>query len=1453
MRRLAKLLPYLAAVALALVALAAVLRSGPVTKHLRAAVTAELSRQTGRQVSIGDLDITLTGSATLRDLEVRDGGARLLYCPSATLQVTGLRDLLRGRGEGISLRSVKLAQPELTITRRASGELNISDLFQPKPGRKPFRATVRAVDGKLTFLDETKDGLATTLENLDITFRPGSAGESRFEVTATGTDKAFDSLRIRGRSGPRAGFSAEISVGNLDLVYASQRLPEVKAFSLSAGRGDVEAKVTAGPAGKGIDYHVALTVSGVEIAFPWLRRPAKEVQGKVTVENGDITLEDITGAVAEAPIRVSGEITGLPNPELALDISATGIRAKQIEELLPNIYLPAALVLPAPVRIQARAEGPVSNVVVTGYARTRVLKFHLIPWNEAEAKFRYSRGRLDITGLSAHGSPRRVEADMSVTWGDGRPRAEGKLHLKQVPMASLIQMLDLPEMPLRGLADFSGALTFAGRSPEVEGEIVLREAAWNELPLGTLSARVTYRDGNLSLKEGHVAGPSGRGAFSGKVTAGGEYDFTADLGSVPLRAVAEAVAAPALAQLPVETAAGRVRITPDRLVIEDLRVSGRAVRGVGRLELQDWREPAEKTALAGSLSVEPTLLSALLPSPWGESAGEISAAAEISLSGTRAQPEAEADLTFHLPLVSGLTAQIGRAHLSYQERCVYVHEAQLAFGGSQVAVGGQCSLDSGFDLELEAALSDLSLLTRSLRRRWGLVVEGTARAEARVTGPLRDPGASFQVTCEGMTINGKPVREAWLAGRYRQGTLRLDGAELIADGGRISAAGRVNLGSGDLELRWEIARLDLLTVQTIAYSSAWRLDQTGRPVPHRQIYSLIPRPLEGALSAQGVVAGALDDPQLEAHFLLSPVIFAGRKVETVCGDISASRRRVDLDLQALHQTAHASLQGFIEPQGDIFLSADIGNLDLRLLEPWLQWGIQLGGEGTINFDISGKTAQPTLMGDVHVVDLRLGPLRCEAAEAVPIRLDSEGTLSVEGIRLRDEALEGYGEAVLPIRLPGRNHRTLPIQGARAEMHIRKGSVIPLAGMAPITYDLDAYLQGNQLILGRPGEDGEERVGLRAQVGDGKLEAGGYVELLALRPDEWEKNRFRLSARLEAARLRLPGFGEARLDGVLELGTQPDTGRPILRTPEQHPVVVSDAELSLSTVGKRPPWRLAPLFSPDLRVRIAAGDNVWLRHGSRDRPTAVHVEPAGPSRFIEGTETGYLDIGGALALDKLTLDGRFESQRGVLAFPNALLTLRRGEMSIERRPEDPAPRISLRAEADGRAGDYYVFLNPEGQIYPPASDQDPLSKTASAPFRWNARSIPHLEEGYILALLGGPVAAPAARGGQDLASLLRGPGNGSGSGELTGIILPSLGGALGVREFSFDLAVGKPIRLRVGEKLFSRVTVSYVSALGDPTSARTVRIDYEIKPRLAVGWSVDESERTLWEIQSFVPF
>jgi len=361
-----------------------------------------------------------------------------------------------------------------------------------------------------------------------------------------------------------------------------------------------------------------------------------------------------------------------------------------------------------------------------------------------------------------------------------------------------------------------------------------------------------------------------------------------------------------------------------------------------------------------------------------------------------------------------------------------------------------------------------------------------------------------------------------------------------------------------------------------------------------------------------------------------------------------------------------------------------------------------------------------------------------------------------------------------------------------------------------------------------------------------------VNIRSYAPSRWSENDFHLTAELNQMQLESPGLGKGRLDGKLYLSRERarEEGRAVLMTAEGAPLVLSQTTLTLPKGPLSLPQAAGLGAPPDLKVRVVAGEEIWLVAGSRERPTQVKISP---SVGQPGKETsGYLDLGGVASAAGLTAKGGFESQYGALAFPNGTLTLRSGRAWLNREAGQQM-RVQVSAEADGRVQDYYVSISPAGQVYPPVQE-DP-----GAQFSLGAASSPPLAEPYIRALLVGPLAGPAPGGRSDLPSLLAGPGEGTAvGGQVIGLRVAPLSGALGLRGFSVDLDLRGPVHLRVGERVMRRFVVSYISAVSDPagsqsrsaSSGRAMRVTYEVNPRISLGWSVDELGRGRWEVQSF---
>ncbi len=242
--------------------------------------------------------------------------------------------------------------------------------------------------------------------------------------------------------------------------------------------------------------------------------------------------------------------------------------------------------------------------------------------------------------------------------------------------------------------------------------------------------------------------------------------------------------------------------------------------------------------------------------------------------------------------------------------------------------------------------------------------------------------------------------------------------------------------------------------------------------------------------------------------------------------------------------------------------------------------------------------------------------------------------------------------------------------------------------------------------------------------------------------------------------------------------------------------------------------------------------------------------------VRGPASGELHLGGELSAEGYTVAGTIRVSDGEVAFPNAVLTLRRAAVEVRReRGRQPEVRIGD-AEAAGRVGDYNITLRPAGRVYP-LEDRVSGEREAAErlpPLPLNAATIPYLDPAIAVTLLWGPVVTPARGGGPSSEVMIQEPGNGgAGTGEITGVMLPTLGGS-GTPELSLDVAVQGPVQMRLGERIFSRVLITYASAISGSKGTRSLGVTYEVVPPLvSVGWSVDELDRTRWELRAFRSF
>src|SRR5574340_778738 len=222
MRRIARLLPYIALLLVILIVAGYLWQSGPLRRHLRTSIAELLTRQTGRAVTLREVGVSPTGQVIIRDLVIRNAdGSTLLTAPEAAVRVGKPLNLFSSSTAAQSISGITLRDATLTVVREGPRRWNIDDLLKKKPrGPSAFSGDVNLERGRLVVVDRVT-GTSTTVEGVELSLQQPGPGRVDFDLKARGSEGSFESLEARGSSDSEAR-TADITakVSQADLGYA---------------------------------------------------------------------------------------------------------------------------------------------------------------------------------------------------------------------------------------------------------------------------------------------------------------------------------------------------------------------------------------------------------------------------------------------------------------------------------------------------------------------------------------------------------------------------------------------------------------------------------------------------------------------------------------------------------------------------------------------------------------------------------------------------------------------------------------------------------------------------------------------------------------------------------------------------------------------------------------------------------------------------------------------------------------------------------------------------------------------------------------------------------------------------------------------------------------------------------------------------------------------------------
>lgn len=515
---------------------------------------AELTRQTGHEVKIGNADFSTRGALVLTNIAIANKatfaaghGEAALRAKRLTVDYS-LRSLIFDSGNAAhAFGDITLDQPTLLVERFPGG-YNFSDFFKPKTTKanKLFVGRVLVHQGLLRFRDfqaPANVGIRpalNTLAGVEGMIDFGSERTIYFDVKGRGTGLRFATLAVTGdvsRQGT-GRYRGHVIVANADAAYWAAYFKEFPQARIAAGRADADvtiAKLAAKPRpGLPLDLSGHIAVRGATIAVTdrkLLRLPLRNLTGTAAFTGAGV-LFNARVSLGGQPLRVSGTIFDFAHAQVAITASSTALDPARLALALPVLKLPAGVgVAPGPVT--ANFTGAAVNPAITVSASLPSVTYGGNRATDVAAQAVFANKVLSVPRATfrLNGSG---QASLQATVDTSRTKPTiliaGTVRGVNLAGLRLPSSVNTKALQLGGVADAQFLVDNQGRPLSVVANVSVAGLHLRQTTLQSLTGRVAWTQGQaLTITRMIARNPSGAAAFSGQVPIGGtagRWDLT---------------------------------------------------------------------------------------------------------------------------------------------------------------------------------------------------------------------------------------------------------------------------------------------------------------------------------------------------------------------------------------------------------------------------------------------------------------------------------------------------------------------------------------------------------------------------------------------------------------------------------------------------------------------------------------------------------------------------------------------------------------------------------------------------------------------------------------------------------------------------------------------------------------------------------------------------------------
>jgi len=684
-----------------------------------------------------------------------------------------------------------------------------------------------------------------------------------------------------------------------------------------------------------------------------------------------------------------------------------------------------------------------------------------LPVDNIGGRVQMAGNTVRLSGLQAEIAGGKVIGQALASWDeDHPPQVYFDLAGRDLQLTGLQQIQGMDLGDLSGQANLLLVGEVKGGKPHIVGRTRVGDICFRGITVEEATGLWELREDDLQLRLASLRDPKGQACLQGRISGEGEVDLEMNSAELDLAAWGQQLNRPDLTgvaflcanvsgtledlvgdaervafgagsrQVSTDALFARATIEESAVALDELLISRGPTMLAGSGRLGGLSRAAEQMPVAAQLRLVGLQLQEI--SDEVGLAQPISGVAEASatLSGTVADPQLAAELVVpsgyygRYPVTEAKVGfVVDRQRAEITEGNIHVSQAVITMQGYledwlQVLAGEPVVPE--FAAQLSVQNIDLHSIV-SPQETEVAIAGRVDLPEIEIHSSPQGPVGRVHLVAPNLVIGGQQVSAINTMIRVGQGRVSLEDTTLQIGGAQLQAAGNYHWeqGWGLLNLQLSDGRTSEL-LRLAAPVSKLLVGQAAGDRLAKRLRGLALR-ARGNIDLSVALEGAPE--QLSAHVQTTvtgpsfdrkglPDVMGECTVEITDGQLVAVR---DILADVTQGEGLLTIEGEIEPDGELSLFADGTNFNIALWRQWLPEEISVGGTiGVITVAANGPTRQPSFRGSVFIDSPTFEGIKFDQANIPVLSLDETG-LDIDMLLLKRGDQEMVLRGTLPVQ------------------------------------------------------------------------------------------------------------------------------------------------------------------------------------------------------------------------------------------------------------------------------------------------------------------------------------------------------------------------------------------------------------------------------------------------------